>query len=233
MQANTHCPASKAAALLGDKWTLLILRAMILGGTRYSDFTAAIPRISPSVLSGRLKTLEENGLLVKKGGGGQQASYHLTPSGRECRPLIFFLGRWGLKWAERNIRIDSVDVAGAMWDLHRTLGTDELPDGKTVLSFTLTDIDSHTRWWMIAEGGAVDLCNDDPGCDVDLYIHAPLESLLAIWAGDTSVAAASDEGVLTMTGDVTLSRTADLWFPASPLRGAKQAMAQEEAVQEV
>ena len=97
----SHCPATKAADLLGDKWTLLILRAMVLGATRYSEFSGAIPRISPSVLSGRLKSMCDNGLVIKRGGAGQQASYRLTPSGRECEPMIAMLAVWGLKWAER------------------------------------------------------------------------------------------------------------------------------------
>lgn len=215
--ANSHCPATKAAELLGDKWTLLIIRAMLLGATRYSDFTAAIPSISPSVLSGRLKQLDRNGLIVKKGGSGQQARYHLTPSGRECRPLIFFLGRWGLKWAERNIRVEDIDVAGAMWDLHRTLNTKELPDGETVFALTLTDLTEHNRWWMIARGTEIDLCDTDPGKDVDLYIRARLESLVALWMGDTTIECERDADNLSMTGDAQLVRTADLWFPMSPM----------------
>jgi len=214
---TSHCPANKAAELLGDKWTLLIIRAMLLGATRYSDLTAAIPSISPSVLSGRLKQLDQNGLIVKKGGSGQQASYHLTPSGRECRPLIYFLGRWGLKWAQRNIRSEDIDVAGAMWDLHRTLNTRELPDGETVFSFKLTDLQEHNRWWFIVQGDEVDLCDKDPGKDVDLYIHAPLERLVALWMGETSVEQERDEDNLSMTGDAQLVRTASLWFPMSPM----------------
>lgn len=216
--ANSHCPASKAADLLGDKWTLLILRAMLLGASRYSDFAAAIPRISPSVLSGRLKQIEANGLATKKGGGGQQATYHLTPSGRETRPIIFFLGRWGLKWAERNIRSDQIDVGGAMWDLHRTMKVGELPDGETVFSFTLTDLAEHNRWWIVANGHEIDLCDHDPGKDVDLYVHAPLTTLIGIWMDEASIDEEVREERVVLTGNAQLVRTARLWFPISPMK---------------
>lgn len=224
-QLVSHCPASKAANLLGDKWTLLILRAMIMGATRYSDFTAAIPRISPSVLSGRLRQLSEDGLILRKGGSGQQASYHLTPSGRETKPMILMLARWGLKWAERNFRTEQVDVGGAMWDLHRCLRVNELPDGETVFSITLTGQDEHNRWWIIAEGNSVDLCDHDPGKDVDLYIHAPLDVLLDIWMDSRSVESACSEELLTITGDAHLMRTASLWFPLSPVAQVDRASA--------
>ena len=222
----SHCPASKAADLLGDKWTLMILRAMLMGATRYSDFTAAIPRISPSVLSGRLRQLGDNGLILRKGGGGQQASYHLTASGRETKPLIFLLARWGLKWAERNFRTETLDVGGAMWDLHRSLLVQELPDGETVISITLKEQDQHNRWWIIAEDNCVDLCNHDPGKDVDIYIHAPLDSLIAVWAGQCSLESAVSEETITITGDAHLMRTASLWFPASPVLLEDRALAQ-------
>lgn len=223
VQSSSHCPAYKAAELLGDKWTLLIVRAMMLGASRYSDFSAAIPRISPSVLSGRLKQLCENGLAVRKGGTGQQASYHLTPSGREVRPMIFFLARWGLKWAQRNIRVDSVDVAGAMWDFHRTLGLSELPDGETVLSFTLTDLERHNRWWIVIDGSAVDLCDQDPAKNVDLYVHAPLQSLIDIWVGEKTLDEEIADERVSLTGDVQLARTANLWFPKSPIKDNSRA----------
>lgn len=223
----SHCPATKAAHLLGDKWVLLILRAMLLGATRYSDFNAAVPRISPSVLSGRLRQLTEDGLIVRKGASGQQASYYLTPSGRECEPMLMFLALWGKKWADRTIADEDYDIGGAMWDFHRSILTEELPDGETVLSITLTDTQDHTRWWIVASNGEVDLCNDDPGKNVDLYMRAGLKDLIAIWSGDLSLHQALSEDTLMLTGEAHLSRSASKWFPISPV--VRREWAREEA----
>ena len=218
----SHCPATKAADLLGDKWTLLILRAMILGATRYSEFSVAIPRISPSVLSGRLKALCDNGLAIKRGGAGQQARYRLTPSGRECEPMIAMLAVWGLKWAERHTRVEQIDVGVTMWDLHKTIDCAELPDGETVIAITLTDLEEHNRWWICVSSKERDLCDSDPGKDVDLYLRASLDTLIAIWMGDLSVDEALRDETISMTGEPHIADTAKFWFPISPVAKAQK-----------
>ena len=221
-EVESHCPATKAADILGDKWTLLILRALILGARRYSDFVAAMPRISPSVLSSRLKSMVENGLILKRGEAGQQASYRLTPSGREAQQMIVLLSDWGLKWAKRNTRIDMIDVGATMWDFHRTLVTEELPDGENVFAFTMTDLDKHNRWWIIASQKSVDLCDSDPGKPVDLYIHAPFESLIDVWRGECDLKGLLNDEVIVLAGEPSLESSAEDWFPMSPVvRAAK------------
>ena len=218
----SHCPATKAADLLGDKWTLLIIRAMMLGATRYSEFAVAIPRISPSVLSGRLKSMCDNGLVMKRGGAGQQARYRLTPSGRECEPMIAMLAVWGLKWAERHTRVDQVDVGVTMWDFHKTIDHSELPDGETVLAITLTDLDQCNRWWISVSMRERDLCDSDPGKEVDLYMRADLDTLIAIWMGELSVEEATRDSKLSMTGEPRIADTAKFWFPLSPVARAQK-----------
>ncbi|MBX7539460.1 winged helix-turn-helix transcriptional regulator [Qipengyuania sphaerica] len=219
----SHCPATKAADILGDKWTLQILRAMILGAQRYSDFTAAMPRISPSVLSARLKRLCDEGLIVKRGDTGQQALYRLAPAGREAGPIVVMMAEWGLRWAKRNMRTDQIDVGVAMWDLHRTLRTTGLPDGETVFSITLSDLDKHNRWWIVAQGERVDLCDKDPGRSVDVYIHGPLETILAVWMDEANLDDAMRAEEIVMTGERLLVDSAKSWFPVSPVVLARQA----------
>ena len=222
IEPASHCPAVKAADLLGDKWTLLIIRALMLGATRYSDFSTAIPRISPSVLSARLKKMCKDGLVIKRGGAGQQARYNLTPSGRECEPIVAMLAVWGLKWAERNTRIGQVDVGSAMWDFHKTLDVSELPDGETVFAVTLTDLDTHNRWWIVASHREVDLCNVDPGKEIDLYMHARLATLIELWMGDRSVEDAIGAEDLKLAGEPLIADAASLWFPISPVAKAQK-----------
>ena len=87
-QSGSLCPAVKAADMIGDKWTLLIMRELLLGTNRYNAFQRALPRISPTVLSKRLKQMEEDGLIIKKAVPGEKATiYHLTKCGRELAPL--------------------------------------------------------------------------------------------------------------------------------------------------
>ena len=215
-KSGSLCPAVKAADIIGDKWTLLILRELFLGSTRYNDFQRGIPRISPSILSNRLKQLEAQGLLIKKTKAGQKATeYRLTKSGRELAPVLDQLSRWGLRWARQQISDEDIDVAAFMWDFHRTLNTQELPDGETVIQVHFTDITDHNRWWLIAEQGVVDLCTDDPDRDVDLYISGALEQIASIWMGDQEIKSAVKSEDVLLTGAAYLSQSIAQWFPKS------------------
>ena len=139
-ESGSLCPAAKAADIIGDKWVLLILRELFLGASRYNDFQHALPRISPTILSKRLKQLESQGLIIKKSSAGRKSTeYRLTHCGRELGPIIDHLSKWGLHWARRQIKDEDIDVAGFMWDFHRTLNTGELPDGETVISVHFPD----------------------------------------------------------------------------------------------
>ena len=218
-KSGSLCPAVKAADIVGDKWVLLILREMFLGTTRYNDFDRAIGRISPSVLSGRLKLLEANGLVIKRQKPGQKATeYRLTRSGKELAPIVDHLSRWGLKWARRQMQDEDIDVGSFMWDFHRTLKLDELPTGEHVFCVQFPSLKSYAKWWLIAGGGetsTVDLCTEDPGRNVDLYISGELPDLAAIWMGDVTVKSAMANGAVTLTGEAYLEKSAARWFPRS------------------
>ena len=202
--------------MIGDKWTLLILRELILGGSRYSDFQKAIPRISPTVLSKRLKELEANDLIIKKSSPlAKSREYRLTRSGRELRPIIHYMSKWGLRWARRRLKDEDLDVGAFMWDFHRTLAIDELPDGETVLCVNFPDQDSFKTWWLVSGDGVVDLCTQNPDKDVDLFLTASLPALAEVWMGDRDIRAAVKCGDIILTGGSHLSRTASQWFPQS------------------
>ena len=82
------CPVAKASDIIGERWTVLILRELLLGTTRFNDFQRALSRISPTLLSKRLKELEKKGLIVRKRSPGQERhEYQLTACGRELEPL--------------------------------------------------------------------------------------------------------------------------------------------------
>lgn len=214
--AGSLCPAIKASEIIGDKWVLLILREMLLGTTRYNDFQRALPRISPTVLSKRLKQMEQHGLIVKKTtAGGRSKEYRLTASGREVGPIVHHLSTWGLRWARRQIQDEDLDVSSFMWDFHRTLNIKELPDGDTVFNVRFEEIESYSDWWLIANQSQVDLCTDDPGMEIDLYIIAQLPAAASVWMGDVAVNQAIEAGYIKLSGSRHLTKTAHRWFPKS------------------
>lgn len=215
-QSGSLCPTLKAADIIGDKWILLILRELFLGSSRYNDFQRALPRISPTVLSKRLKQLEANGLVIRKTTAGDKSKeYRLTRSGRDLWPIIEHMAVWGLRWARMNIREEDFDVGNFMWDFHRTLNTEELPDGETVLCVNFSDLSKYRKWWLVAQHLKVELCTDDPGKDVDLYLTADLPTVAEIWMGDANVDDAIRSQSLKLMGASYLSETAARWFPKS------------------
>ncbi len=207
-----------SADLIGDKWTLLILREMFLGSTRFNRFQRALPRMSPSILSKRLKMLEAAEIIVRKTApSGQAFEYLLTRSGRELGPIIEGMAVWGLRWRSRRIVAQDYDVGGFVWDFRRTLNTGALPDGQTVILVQIADRPDLNRWWLVVNDGVVDLYTDDPGHEVDVYITAPLTVLIDLWMGDVGIKSAVEAKAIFLDGPSYLVTTVADWFLQSPM----------------
>ena len=207
------CPVAKAGDIIGERWTVLILRELLLGTTRYNDFQRALSRISPTLLSKRLKMLEKKGLVIRKRPPGAKSyEYHLTACGRELEPMIEHLAIWGMRWARGQMTDAELDVEFLMWDLQRRLQTDRLPNGETVLCFEFDELERFRKWWLVAGQEQVDLCSEDPGKEVDLYINATVRDLALVWRGDVPMAEALRSKAIRTHGNVHLARTIQEWL---------------------
>ncbi len=207
------CPVAKAADIIGERWTVLILRELLLGTTRYNDLQRGLSRISPTLLSKRLKGLEEKGLVLRKRPPGQRThEYFLTACGRELAPLIDTLAVWGMRWARGQLADSELDVEFLMRDLQRRLQTDQLPDGETVLCFTFSELEQHKSWWLLVREGETDLCTENPGKEVDLYISTGVRELVAVWRGDLDMKKAVRNKQIRTHGNSHLARTMPDWL---------------------
>ena len=207
------CPVAKASDILGERWTVLILRELLLGTTRFNDFQRGLSRISPTLLSKRLKGLEEKGLIVRKRSPGQERhEYQLTACGRELEPIIEHLAVWGMRWARGQMTDSELDVEFLMWDLQRRLQTDHLPNGETVLCFTFDELEEFKTWWLVACEGEVDLCTENPGKEVDLYISTGVRTLVEVWSGDLGLKRALREKLIRTQGNTHLARVMPDWL---------------------
>jgi len=207
------CPVAKASDIIGERWTVLILRELFLGTRRYNEFQRGLSRISPTLLSKRLKSLEKNGLIVRKSPPGQKShEYYLTESGRELEPLIEHLAVWGMRWARGQLDDNELDVEFLMRDLQRRLQTDCLPDGETILCFTFSELETFRNWWMVASEGEVDLCTENPGKDVDLYISSSVRDMVKVWRGDLGLKKALQENLIRAHGNTRLERSMPHWL---------------------
>lgn len=210
------CPVAKSAEILGNSWAILIVRELLLGSHRFSELQKGLPRISPTVLTTRLKELEENGVIVKRPLNGQRGhEYRLTPAGRELSSVVEALVVWGMRWARDEMSADDLDVTFLMFDIQRNLKLDELPDGECVLCFQFPDIEDFGQWWLVCAGGTVDLCYQDPGKDVNAYVTADSCDLIGVWMGDVALSAALDDARVKVIGEAAVCNRFRKWFPLS------------------
>ena len=208
------CPVAKAAELLGERWTLLIIRELVLGTTRFNDFQRVLSQISPTLLTKRLNQLQEAGLVVRKTmPDRRRMEYHPTAACKELQPIIGGLGQWGMRWARGQMSDDELDVEMLMFDLHRRIDVAQLPGGRTVVKFLFQSLPKFGHWWIVIEpDGTRVLCVHNPKVPVDLELITDLRTMSHVWAGDMDIRMAKDNGRLQLKGDPVLARTISSWL---------------------
>ena len=208
------CPVAKASEVVAERWTPLVIREMIAGSSRFSDIQRGVPLMSSSLLSRRLRDLEQAGIIERvQGEGSRSTEYALTEAGRELRPVIEMLGVWGQRWATHNITRDDLDASLLLWDIRRGLDADRMPDGQTVIHFSFSDGPAAKRnWWLVANDADVDLCLVDPGKEVDLHVHSDVRTLVDVWMGHMAIGDALRAGDITLDGPRTLVRAFPQWL---------------------
>lgn len=216
MEYGQFCPIAKASEIIGEKWTILIIREMLMGATRFNELQRGLSLISPTLLSKRLDSLVEHGLILKKKIQNQKGfEYFPTEACQALLPVIRSLGEWGMVWARRHMNDKDYDVELLMLYLQRSVVPEKLPGHITVVRFKFTDTDKYPDWWMVIEGKSVDLCTSDPGRDVDIYFTSKIRTLAEIWMGDNSYKKAIREGALTVVGEPFLTGNITTWMSNS------------------
>lgn len=226
MQAGykQFCPVAMASEVLCTRWTIVLLRELVAGSTRFNDLRRGVPRMSPALLSRRLRELEAAGVVERRGSRKAYAEYHLTKAGRDLRGVVEAIGVWGQRWVEADLSLDNLDASLLMWDMRRNLDVDPLPDGRSVIEFHFEDQPlSRQSWWLIVEAdGHVDLCSVDPGFEVDLYVTTDLRTMTSIWMGLSKVKAEQRNGTLHLEGDAAIARHMQIWLGLSPFAVEKK-----------
>jgi DNA-binding HxlR family transcriptional regulator len=192
-----------ASEILCTRWTMILLRELAMGSTRFNELRRGIPRMSPALLSKRLRELEAAGLISRSPakGGSELHEYRLTPSGAELIPIVKAIGEWGHKWVETEASMKNLDPKLLMWDIRRNIDPAPMPKRRSVIQIILSDGASKQNWWIIVEPDhETDLCSIDPGFEVDLYLSATLRALTEAWMGYKSIARLIDEKTLVFTG---------------------------------
>ncbi|MBV9831482.1 MAG: helix-turn-helix transcriptional regulator [Marmoricola sp.] len=208
------CPVAKAMELLDERWTMLLVRELVMGSEHFNDLRRGLPRMSPSLLSKRLQQLVRAGI-VEKRVDGTDVRYLLTPAGEELRPVVEAVGAWGARWIGE-IGDRDLDPKLLLWDMRRNIVEEATPPGRTVVELRFPELRaSQRRWWLVIGPDEVDVCDDDPGHEVDLVVTTSLRTLTQVWMGLGTWDQARGAGQITVDGPAALRRALPGWLALS------------------
>jgi DNA-binding HxlR family transcriptional regulator len=210
-----YCPIARAAEVLGDRWTPLIIRELLAGSHHFSQLRQGLPGISRSVLADRLRYLERREIIVKHpAAAGVVSSYGLTPAGLGLRPVVDTLGEWGAEWSFGEPLAEELDAALLMFWIRRRIELELLPSGTTVIHFIFARSD-RTNFWLLIRPPEVSICLDDPGFATNLTVRAELATFYQIWMGRCDLRRAIHDGVVVLEGPAALRRAFPGWLKLS------------------
>jgi len=224
-----YCPVALATEILGERWTILVVLALLDGITRFNDLQRALPRISATMLSQRLRSLEEAGVLRRKpASSGSGHEYELTGAGRDLEGAVMALGQWGQRWA-RDMELDDMDPRHLAWSMHLRMNAEAMPAGRTVLQFEFTGApDDCKRFWIVNTDGKIDMCIEHPGFDVDLTIKSDLRRFVEAWRGIRSLRTELAAGRIRLEGARGLKQSFPDWVLLSALAHVERERAGRE-----
>jgi DNA-binding HxlR family transcriptional regulator len=223
-----YCPISRALDVLGERWTLMIVREMLVGARRFNEIARGLPGLSRALLSRRLRQLQAANLVRRTDDG-----YELTRAGEDLRPLVFSLADWGARHAFGEPRSEELDPELLMWWMHGGIDTRDVTK-RTVISVEL--VGYHRTFWLVIEPGEASVCYTDPGFEVDAVLTSDLGTLYRVWEGQLDFLDAMRLGRLTVDGPRRIVRDLSRWLPSSPVvpfvRAARAAGAEWASAQE-
>ncbi|MEZ5736495.1 MAG: helix-turn-helix domain-containing protein [Novosphingobium sp.] len=216
MQYGQFCPIAKATEVLGEKWTFLIVRELVMGARRFNEIQRGLGDVSPALLTARLKSLEEQGIVARRKVPGQRSfEYWPTQACMELAPVLVALGKWGLQYARHNVVDADLDVELLMLYLERSIEPSQLIGDQSIIQFRFRDLKQQQDWWLLVKDCKVDLCITDPGKDVDVYFHCTVRTMHDVWMGDRTYKEAIREGDLIVEGEPALLRNISSWLKPS------------------
>lgn len=216
MKYGQFCPIAKTTEILGEKWTIMIIREILMGGARFNVMQRGLGDISPALLTSRLKSLEKQGMIVRRKITGQKGyEYFPTEACQALLPVLVAMGEWGLCWARHNVLDEDFDVDFLMLYLERSIDPSKLVGSESVIQFKFTDLIEQSDYWLLVRDENVDLCLKNPGKDVDVYFTCTVRTMHDVWMGDRTYRDAIESGDLYVQGDPALTRNIKSWLRPS------------------
>jgi DNA-binding HxlR family transcriptional regulator/putative sterol carrier protein len=191
-QYDDPCGIARALNLIGERWALLVVRELLFGPKRFTDLKLGLPTASQNVLSHRLRELERDGIVRRRTTGPQ--TYELTRRGRELRPVVLELARWGSRTP--TAATTDLSVAALMFALLTTFSPDLAGDLRAIVELR---VDDEPFAVTVAEG-RVDITAGGPD-EPDSGIDTDRATLRDLVFADASLPEAIATGKARVTGD--------------------------------
>jgi DNA-binding HxlR family transcriptional regulator len=220
-----YCPIAQALEVLGDRWTLLIIRDMLTGTAHFNDLGRGLPGISKALLTKRLRQLQEGGVIAKRipRSGRKTTEYYLTPAGQDLQNVINALLWWGATWTFADPTPDKLDPLLLLWWMRNRVNVDQLPAERVVVQFNFHGAKTETYWLMLMPED-VTICLTDPGYEVNVLVTADLGTCFKLWLGRISYAEAITHYEVNVEGSPHFTRAFPSWFAWSPAAPVVQAI---------
>lgn len=212
---GAYCPVNMATEVLADRWTPLIVRELLLGSTRFNDLVRALPGISRTLLSQRLRHLERRGVIETwPSPSGRGSEYHLTDAGRDLEGVIDAFGRWAIEWLYDELEPWTVPPTTLMWWMHRRVNPGNFPPGRTVVEFRFRA--PAETVWLLLERGSASVCKKCPGDQADVVATSTTATFAQVFQGRRRWQDAVAAGDIEVIGPPRLARALPTWFSWSP-----------------
>lgn len=205
-----YCPISRALEVLGERWSMLIVRDLLCGATRFNELARCNPRLSRTLLAKRLRQLERAGIVDHLGD-----QYLLTPAGKDLEPIVFGVGEWGARWQFDQPREEELDPELLMWWVHTRLDFSGLDATRSTLEFRFSD--ARQRFWIVHDTQGASICTAEPGFEVDALIESDLSTMYQVWMGQLDLRSATRSGRTTVSGRPAVVRRLPAIFLLSPI----------------
>jgi DNA-binding HxlR family transcriptional regulator len=207
-----YCPIAMGVDILGDRWTPLVIRELMVGASGFNEIHRGIPRVSRTLLAQRLRQLERMGLVDREvAARGHSGRYVLTPAGEALTPIVWAMGHWAAEWMFGDPTEADCDGLSLIWRLHQHAVPTKLPTTRTIVHLTLTGTGAAEGWLEIDRAG-VSVCKDDQGHDVDLAVEADTAQMHRWLMGLASFRELVAGGHARLIGPSRLARAFPTWF---------------------
>ncbi|WP_034274743.1 winged helix-turn-helix transcriptional regulator [Haloechinothrix halophila] len=196
-----YCPVARSLDVVGERWTLLIVRELALGPRRYTDLHADLPGISTDMLAARLKDMETNGLVVRRRLSVPVWVYELTPRGHELVPVLAGLARWGSELLGDDA--DPTDARRGHWfAIPVATALRQAADDAT--GTVRVRVDDH-GWCLRIGPDDVTFLEEDDAADVDALVRLDTATATGLARGDTLLDKAIANGDVRIEGTSALA----------------------------